>query len=398
MKKVLILGNSSGGLYDFRNELVLRLLQQTEVVISLPDDVRTKELSEEGCRIVRTQMNRRGVNPKEDLSLLFSYRRLLKEEKPDLVLTYTIKPNIYGGFCCRMMHIPYMETVTGLGSSFEKEGFLKKMIVTMYRTALKRAACIFFQNAENRQIFADYRIKGKKAVLVSGSGVNLKRHTFEPYPEGEETIFLYVGRMMREKGVLEILEAAKKLREESDRKLLHAAVSDKERASGSGAQPVTEMETESGKIRFQLLGYPDDDLGDMLQEYADAGYIELLPFDPDVHSYLKAASALVLPSYHEGMSNVLMEASATGRPVIATNISGCREVFEEGVTGFGCEKESTGDLIRALRLFLARSREERAEMGRRAREKMEREFDREKVADAYMQVIQNILHEEKTDS
>ena len=201
MKKVLILANSSGGLYDFRNELVQRLLLKYEVTVSLPDEVRTKELAEEGCKVVHTPINRRGVNPAEDFKLLLAYRRLLKEEKPDLTLTYTIKPNIYGGFCCRMMRIPYMATVTGLGSTFQKQGIFLKLITTMYRMGLKKAECIFFQNRENQGIFEKYHIRGKKSKLVSGSGVNLKRHCFEPYPEDDQVRFLYVGRMMREKGI-----------------------------------------------------------------------------------------------------------------------------------------------------------------------------------------------------
>lgn len=359
MKKILILANSSGGLYDFRNELVLRLLKSYEVVVSLPDDVRTRELAEEGCRVIHTAINRRGVNPKEDISLLLSYRRLIQDEKPDLVLTYTIKPNIYGGFCSRMARVPYVETVTGLGSSFEKKGLFLHMIVAMYRTALKKAECIFFQNEENRQIFESYHIRGKQTKLVSGSGVNLKRHTMEPYPEGDTTVFLYVGRMMREKGIEELLAAAEALHSE--------------------------------KTQFWLLGYPDEDYEEKLQKAEKEGCIRLLPFDPDVHGYLAKASALVLPSYHEGMSNVLMEASATGRPVITTIVSGCKEVFEEGVTGFGCRKEDSEDLIRALEKFLALPLGKRAEMGRKAREKMEREFDREKVADAYLQEINTIF-------
>jgi len=360
MKKVLILANSSGGLYDFRNELVQRLLSKYELTVSLPDEVRTKELAEEGCKVVHTPINRRGVNPAEDFKLLLSYRKLLKEEKPDLVITYTIKPNIYGGLCCRMQKVPYIETVTGLGSTFQKQGIFLKMIIVMYRMGLKGAECVFFQNQENKGIFENFHIRGKKAKLVRGSGVNLKRHVFEPYPEGDKTRFLYLGRMMKEKGIEELFEAAKQLYDDN--------------------------------VEFQLLGYPDEDYQDRLDEYEEKGYIRQLGFDPDVHEYIKNASALVLPTYHEGMSNVLMEASATGRPVIATNISGCKEIFEEGVTGFSCEPKSSEDLIRALREFLKLSVEERAAMGQKAREKMEREFDRDQVVDAYMEEIEAILN------
>lgn len=361
MKKILILANSSGGLYDFRNELVLKLLKEFEVTVSLPDEVRTKELAEEGCKVIQTAINRRGVNPAEDFKLLLNYFKLLKTEKPDLVLTYTIKPNIYGGFACRLKGIPYLTTITGLGTTFQKQGLMLKMIVTMYRMGLKGARCVFFQNEENKGIFEKYGIKGKKSSLVKGSGVNLERHTFEAYRRGEDTSFLYVGRMMKEKGILELLEAAKEL---------HA-----------------------WDVEFRLLGYCDDDLKDKLDEAEEKGYIKQLGFDPNVHEYMRQASALILPTYHEGMSNVLMEASATGRPVIATNISGCKEIFEEGVTGFGCEPKSSESLIAALKKFLALSMEERACMGQKARLKMEREFDRKIVAQHYYEEIKDILTE-----
>lgn len=355
----MILANSSGGLYDFRNELVEKLLAEGEVAASLPDEVKTKELSEEGCKIISTPINRRGVNPVEDIRLFWSYLRLVKQEKPDLVLTYTIKPNIYGGFCCRVMNVPYLVTVTGLGTTFQKEGLLRKMIVTMYRVGLKKAECVFFQNKENREIFEKFHIRGKSSKLVKGSGVNLERHRQEEYPRREAVKFLYIGRMMKEKGIMELLEAARELHSE--------------------------------KVSFELLGYCDEDLQELLDEYETKGIIRQLGFDPKVQKYLKDCSALILPTYHEGMSNVLMEASAAGRPVIATDISGCREIFEEGVTGFGCKPGDSGDLIQALKRFLELSSEERAVMGQRAREKMEREFDRQKVVQDYLEEIKRVV-------
>lgn len=366
MKKILILTNSSGGLYDFRIELVEKLLEKYKVTVSVPDDVRTKELAEEGCKVVYTPIHRRGVNPIEDIRLIFAYRNLIKEEEPDLVLAYTIKPNIYGGFCCARMKIPYVATVTGLGSTFQKKGILRTMIVSMYRTSLKKAECIFFQNRENQGVFEQYDIHGKKIILVKGSGVNLRRHRPEPYPKGGKLIFLYVGRMMKEKGIEELLEAAKQLHDKN--------------------------------TEFQLLGYCDEDYQDKLNEWEQKGWITQLGFDPNVHKYLRNASALVLPTYHEGMSNVLMEASATARPVIATNISGCKEIFEEGVTGLGCEPKSSQDLMRALVEFRHLSPDERERMGLAARDKMEREFDREKVVEVYMEEIKNILRKKDEEN
>ena len=354
-KRVLILANSLGGLYDFRNEFVEALLKENEVYISVPDEVRKKEICAEGAHVIHTDVNRRGVNPLEDARLYLSYRSLMKKLKPDLVVTYTIKPNIYGGFCAGRMHIPCLSTVTGLGTAFEKTGIFLKLIVWMYRAGIRKADCVFFQNAENRQIFDRYHIKGHRDRLVMGSGVNLTRHCFEPYPEGDETHFLYVGRVMRDKGILEYIAAARALH--------------------------------SDRVFFDILGACDEDYQDMLDSLEQEGVIRQLGFHTDVHPYLKTASAIVIPSYHEGMCNSLMEAAATGRPVIASDISGCRETFEDGKTGFGFAPKDANALIAALQRFLALSYEERSNMGRAAREKMEREFDRTHITAAYMDEV-----------
>ncbi len=358
-KTVLILGNSSAGLYDFRNELVEALLEKYKVVVSLPDEVKTAQLAEEGCEIHHTDINRRGMNPVQDLKLLQSYKKLLRQVKPDLVLTYTIKPNVYGGMACASMGIPYFATVTGLGSAFQKKGIMLQMIKTMYRMGIHKAACVFFQNEDNQRIFTENKIVKGKTRRVSGSGVNLAKHPFSPCPQQKDVHFLFVGRMMREKGIGEFLQAAAALHSE--------------------------------KVHFELLGYCDEDWQTQLNDAQEKGEIKLLGFDPEVQAYYDACSAVILPTYHEGMSNVLMEASATGRPVIATAIPGCQEIFEEGVTGFGCQPRSAQSLIEAIRRFLALSPDQRAAMGAAARKKMEREFDRQKVVQAYMEEIETCM-------
>jgi len=359
VKKILILANSSGGLYDFRNDFVLGLLKDYEVYVSIPDEVKTKELAEEGCKIIKTPINRRGVNPVEDFKLFLAYRKLMKEMKPDLVATYTIKPNIYGGMAAQSRKLPYIETITGLGGAFDRKGLFLKLIVTLYRIGMKRAECIFFQNRENRQIFRDFGIEGKSECLVNGSGVDLIRHTFEPYPTDEKCQFLFVGRVMKERGIVEFLEAAKKLHSEN--------------------------------VEFAILGYCDEDYQQQLDDLEKQGVITQLGFHTEVHPYLKAASAIVIASYHEGMSNALIEASATGRPVIASRISGCKEAFEEGITGFGFTPGKSEELIAAMEQFLSLPVKERARMGQEARAKMEREFDRREVTASYLQVVKKVL-------
>lgn len=365
MSKILILANSSGGLYDFRGEVLKKLIDNSyEVVVSLPDNTKVSEIESLGCRVVNTYINRRGVNPKEDFKLLRSYFSLLKEEKPDLVLTYTIKPNVYGGYACSRLKIPYISTVTGLGSTFQWDGLKKKFIVMMYKIGLKKCNCVFFQNRENMQIFDSLGIKGKDSKLVNGSGVNLKKHAFEEYPghDGDVTKFLYIGRFMKEKGSDELLDSARKLKEKY-----------------------------ADKVSVTALGYPDEDYEDKLEKAKNEGYLEVISFKKDVHPYIKEADAIVMPSYHEGMSNVILEASSTGRPILASDISGCKEGVDDGVSGYLFESRSSKALYDAMDKFMNLSVSDRARMGQAARNKMEREFDRDRVADAYLTKIKSVL-------
>ncbi len=360
-KKILILANNASGLYDFRNELILRLLEEYEVHISIPDADEVPELGQEGCILHHTAIDRRGINPIKDMGLFRAYWKLLKEVKPCAVLTYTIKPNIYGNLCCRVQKIPYMANITGLGSVFEKGGILQKLVIVLYKMALRNSVCIFFQNEKNLRVFEEYGIKGKKQRLVPGSGVNLDRHTYEAYPSKEEKIkFLYVGRIMKEKGMDEFLYAAKAIKQENP------------------------------NVVFEIVGNYEEDYKDLITQYEKDDIIQLVGYQKQIHPYYKEAAVVVMPSYHEGMSNVILEASATGRPILASDIPGCKEGFDDGVTGYGFPARDQEALLTALRRFLELSYEERVQMGRNARSKMEKEFDRKQVVDAYMEEINRV--------
>jgi len=365
-KRGLILANSASGLYDFRNELLLRLLKEYEGHVSLPDADKVPALCEEGCIIHYISLERRGMNPFKDSKLMLAYLKLIKSVSPDVVLTYTIKPNIYGSLCCRLHRIPYIVNITGLGSVFEDGGLLQKLVVCLYRVALKGASCIFFQNETNRDIFRSFRIKGKADRLVPGSGVNLDRHRFEEYPSKEEPVsFLYVGRIMKEKGTDELLYTAEELKKEYP------------------------------DVCFELVGYYEDDYQALVEEKQKTGIIHLTGYQKEMHPYYAKASVVVMPSYHEGMSNVVLEASATGRPVLASDIPGCREGFEEGITGIGFAPRDKEAFLEAARKFMQLSYEERKEMGANARKKMEREFDRNIVVNAYTEEIRNCTDRRK---
>lgn len=360
-KKILILANSASGLYDFRNELILELLKDNEVYVSLPDEEKCPELSQEGCKVYHTDIDRRGINPITDINLIKAYNTLINNIKPDMVLTYTIKPNIYGGLCCRKSKTPYIVNITGLGSVFENGGIIQRIVVLLYKTALKKAKCIFFQNKTNKEIFESFGIKGKKSMLVPGSGVNLDRHSFEEYPDINSPVkFLYVGRIMKEKGIDEILYAAEKLKNNYE------------------------------NIEFEIVGKYEDDYKSIIKEYEDKGIIHVTDYQKNIHPYYKSAWAVLMPSYHEGMSNVILEAAATGRPVIASDIPGCREGFDDGVTGFKATARDKESLYAALEKFMELPYEDKVKMGQAARNKISTEFDRKKVVQAYISQIKDI--------
>ena len=358
MKKLLLLANSSSGLYDFRNELVLELLNEFDVYISVPDEKKTKQLKDEGCHIYHTDINRRGMNPIQDYKLLRIYRRMMKELKPDIVLTYTIKPNVYGGLCAKRLHIPYIVNITGLGTTFERGGLVKKLVVFLYKISVNKARCIFYQNLNNKRVLEENGICGLASKVIPGSGVNLEKHLPAPYPYHDKPYFLFVGRMMKEKGIDEFLSNAKKY---------------------------------SGKAEFGIIGNYEEDYKEQIQKMESDGQIHFFGYRDNVDYYYGISDAVIVPSYHEGMSNVVLEASANARPVLATNICGCKEGIEDGVSGILFKEKDTGALSDAINKFLCMSYEECAKMGQKARQKMEKEFDRSNVTSAYMEVIHGIL-------
>lgn len=361
-KRVLILANNASGLYDFRNELLLRLLKEYEVHVSLPDEDDVPEIADEGCIVHHTFLERRGMNPVKDGKLMIQYLKLIREVKPNVVLTYTIKPNIYGSLCCRLKRIPYIVNITGLGSAFEEDGLLRKLVVFLYKIALKKASCVFFQNAKNKDIFDNFGIRGKKVRLVPGSGVNLDRHVFEEYPAKDEPVRLvFVGRIMKEKGIDELLYAAKEIKQEFP------------------------------EVIFQLIGSYEEDYKEVVEKLQQAGVVEFIGYQKIIHPFYTKASAAVMPSYHEGMSNVVLESAATGRPVLASDIPGCREGFDDGITGIGFVPRDKQAFYEAVKRFLNLSYEERKEMGKRARKKIEQEFDRRIVVESYIEEMEKII-------
>lgn len=350
-KRIVILANQSGGLYDFRKDLMIALQEKAEVYTVVPHNDRWDELQALADRVIELPIDRRGMNPARDAKLLGQYRAILKRLRPDLVLTYTIKPNIYGGLACRELHIPYAVNITGLGSAIENGGWLKRFVLTLYKPVLAGAKVVFFENAGNRDTLAAAGVvlQGRDVVL-NGAGVNLEDYPSQPYPLEGAVRFLFVGRVMHEKGVDELFVAAKRMKQ-----------------------------THGDGVEFHIIGSFEEGYKPLMDELEQTGVVKYHGYQSDMKHFYAMAGCVVLPSYHEGMSNVLLEAAASGRPLITSDIPGCREAVEPGVSGYLCPARDADALYAAMRRFLELPPAQRAAMGCRGRERMERQFGKATV-------------------
>ena len=358
MKKILLLVNDVTTVLQFRCELIRALVAEGhEIIVSVPKSDRIPEIEALGAKVIETDVARHGKNPLKDLKLLKNYKKLLKSVQPDFVLTFTIKPNVYGGMACGKLKIPYVANVTGLGVVGDG-GIMQKLMLWLYKKGLKKAQCVFFQNQANREFFQKKKVVGGETELLPGSGVNIERFQYMEYPKAQQMNIVFVGRIIKDKGVFELAEAAAKLTDRED-------------------------------IRFTIVG--DVEYGSE-NPFTGMPNVKCVGFHKDVKPYLQEAHAIVLPSYHEGMANVLLEAAACGKPVLASLIPGCKETFDEGVTGFGFESKNGESLLQAIEKFMALSYEQKREMGKAGRTKMEQQFDRQIVVGKYIEQI-NLLEE-----
>ena len=360
--RVLILANIGLGLYKFRRELLEELVKDNEVYFCIPDDEYVEPIKAIGCQFIDNPLlDRHGTNPIQDLKLISFYKKVLQDIKPDIVFTYTIKCNAYGGMACASLGVPYVANVTGLGMAIENGGLMQKISLALYKMGLRKAQKVFFQNTENRDFMVSRGVVKGACDMLPGSGVNLKMNCVEPYPDDKDGIrFLFVGRIMKDKGIVELLEA------------------------------IHQIHKEHRNVTLDIVGGSDEDYSEALKKAEQEGSIHYCGFQSDVHPFYTNCHCAVLPSYHEGTANVMLEASSTGRPVITTRVPGCKETFDEGITGFGCEAKSTESLVEAMKKFLSVSQDQRREMGLAARAKMEAEYDRNFVIEAYREEIKRI--------
>lgn len=352
MGKVLIVTNHSYMLYRFRKELIERLQQDYEVVVSTPFVGHEENLKAMGCKCIETDVDRRGVNPKTDLKLMDRYRKILDTEKPDFVITYSIKPNIYMGMLCWLKHIPYYVNVQGLGTAFQ-EPQMAEIVTILYRVALTGVRTVFFENDSNAQEFVQRHIvPQEKIAVLPGAGINLNSYAYSPYPKNAARHFLYLGRIMKEKGMDEWFEAAVRLKKEY-----------------------------GDRVVFDIVGFFEDEYKELVEKLQKEQVIEFHGFDTEPRPYYKMCNCVVLPSYHEGLSNVLLEAAAMGRPVLTSDIPGCREAVVDRETGYLCKAKDAEDLYQKMKIIVESTDGELEEMGRRARFHVKQYFDKKIVVE-----------------
>lgn len=366
---VLLTGNTTFKLANFRESLIRRLLADGHrVTVVAPPDEYVMKIQALGCDFVPLQMDRNGASPISEARLLLSIFMVIRRTKPDVVFSYTIKNNIYSGIACRGLGIPFVPNVTGLGPVFNARGLLNRTVRALYGVAFGKARAVFFQNSSDIMLFTGSRLVSKdRARLLPGSGVDLNRFAASPLPESGEGIrFLLVARLLWDKGVGVYADASRKVRETFP------------------------------QVRFQLLGPLDPDSesgisGAQVDEWSREGMVDYLGTTHDVLPFLQAAHCVVLPSYYrEGTPRSLLEAGAVGRPIITTDMPGCRDVIINGETGFLVAPRDADQLAEACESFLKLSPKAQAEMGVASRRHIAQSYDEEIVIDAYLGILKDL--------
>ena len=361
--KLLILANNDEGLYKFRKELIEEMLHEgNEVVASIPKGKWIANIKQLGVKVIPTEVDRRGINPITDMRLLFQYLRIISTLKPEMVVTYTIKPNIYGGAICRLLHVPYAVNITGLGSAFQKDNVIKKLVCFLYKISINRAKVVFFENEENKEIFLDHHlIQEEQACRLNGAGVNLVEYPYTEYPDEREPIrFLFIGRVMKEKGVDELFEAARRIKKEYPEAI------------------------------FDIVGPMEDESESVIEKLEEEGIINYYGYQKDVRPFIARCHCFVLPSWHEGMANTNLESASSGRPIITSNIPGCMEAVKNNMSGLLCKIQNSDNLYKVIKKFIELPYEERKVMGVTGRQYMEEVFDKKKIIARTIEFLERV--------
>jgi len=371
--KIIITANSSWNIYNFRKGIVTELIDNGfDVVVVSPKDKYVDTLIELGCKYININISNRGINPLKDLYLIFQYLKIFKQVKPDVILTYTVKPNIYGSIAATVFSIPFVNNISGLGTAFIKGGTLEKIVSFLYKVSLRGSRLVFFQNNDDKKLFLRKKLVNKRQVdTLPGSGVNLEYYQLSNSNINnkykDKFVFLLVARLIWDKGIQEYVDAAKLIKKDCP------------------------------KVKFHILGFLDVDnqtavLKSDIDIWVQEDVIEYLGSADDVRDYIHKSDCVVLPSYREGLPKTLLEASAMGKPIITTNVEGCREVVDDGINGYLCNVRDADDLAKKMKIILSMDYKDVVKMGLEGRKKMEIKFDEKIVIDKYMSIVRQITH------
>jgi len=370
-QKIIITANTAWNLVNFRGGLISRLVSEGfEVIAVAPGDEYCDRLRLLGCRYVPLVMDNKGTHPVHDFQLMLGFLKIFFRERPDALLAYTVKPNVYASIAAKMAGVPVINNISGLGTAFIRGGWIAALVSLLYRIGLSRSACVFFQNGDDRTLFVEKGLaKRSQTDLLPGSGIDLKHFDSIKYPavirKDNEFVFLMVARLLWDKGVREYVEAARIVKKRNP------------------------------ETRFQLLGFldvknqtavPREDVESWVRE----GIIEYLGTSDDVRPFLAGSDCVVLPSYREGTPRSLLEAAAMGKPLIATDVPGCREVVKDGMNGYLCAVRNSNDLADRMLKLIAMPSGLRLQMGCQSRNIAETRFDEQIVISKYLKTVDQI--------
>ncbi len=362
-KRVLILSNHFITLYNFRKELIKKLVEDGhEVFISMPKFEENTFFSDMGCKIIETPVDRRGINPIKDIGLIINYIKIMKKVKPDIIFSYTIKPNIYGSIASNLTKNKQISNITGTGATFLKNNIVSMIVKTLYKISIKKSYKVFFQNKGDRDFFVANKMVKDNFNMLPGSGVNLEEFTLIDLPSIDQINFIFIGRIMKLKGIEEYLECAKQI------KLKYP------------------------NTNFYIAGFIEEEkYKEIIDDYHEKGIINYIGFQKDIKSWIEKCHCTILPSHGgEGVPNVLLESAAMGRICIASNINGSKDVVKDEVAGYLFEVGNVEDLINTVEKFLELDFEAKRQMGQAARRKVEKEFDRQIVISKYVEEIESL--------
>ncbi|MEP1035243.1 glycosyltransferase family 4 protein [Ekhidna sp.] len=366
--KIAFVANTCWNIYNFRKGLVHHFLTNgDDVLVLAPEDEYSRKICDWGVRWIDTPLQGTGANPFSDLNYLRKLSKIFSSEKPEVILAYTIKANIYSSLAGKFHHVPVICNVSGLGTVFLVEGVKGKIALLLYKLAFRFSKHIFFQNEDDKKLFTSIvKVENANTGILPGSGIDLELYKPVPFEEKATTSFVMISRVIIEKGVREYAEAASFFKSDKN-------------------------------VTFTLIGKFDEEHSRSidkreLNRWIESGWIKYLDHTDDIIQVINKHDAVVLPSYREGMSRTLLEGAALGRPLIATNVPGCREVVKDGYNGFLCDVKSANSLLGKLKLFLSLSKQERKELAVNSRTLVEKTYDERIVINMYDDVIRRIIH------